>query len=143
MVSMSPKSSSPALAYCHSCFLISQKQSSVTETVYLACLPQPGKEKKGGKKQTHKPGSQHKIILHNTRQFKEALPILPPHHHHHHRAHTHTPLFALMKKKERVIERKGGGGDGVGVHIRRKLLFAPQSHLGLLIIVFRVQQLGC
>lgn len=48
MVSMSPQSSSPALAYCHSCFLISQKQSSVTQTVYLACLPQPGKEKKRG-----------------------------------------------------------------------------------------------
>lgn len=45
MVSMSPQSSSPALAYCHSCFLISQTQSSVTQTVYLVCLPQPGREK--------------------------------------------------------------------------------------------------
>lgn len=49
MVSVSPQSSSPALAYCHSCFLISQTQSSVTQTVYLACLPQPGREKEGEK----------------------------------------------------------------------------------------------
>lgn len=43
--------------------------------------------------QTRKPGSRHKIILHNTREFKEALPTplqTPP-----------LPLFTL----------KRGGGD--------------------------------
>lgn len=90
MVSVSPQPSSPARAYCHCCFLISQAQSSVTRTVYLACLPQPGREKDGRGRQTHEPGSRHKIILHNTREFKEALPTPPP-----------PPPFAL----------KRGGGD--------------------------------
>lgn len=110
MVSMSPQSSSPALAYCHSCFLISQTQSSVTQTVYLACLPQPGREKEGEKK----PGSRHKIILHNTREFKEALPISP--------RTPPPPLFALMKKTRGDKEKKKGGK-----HIRRKLLNSPLS----------------
>lgn len=95
MVSMSPQSSSPALAYCHSCFLISQMQSSVTQTVYLACLPQPGREKEGRKKQTHKPGSRHKIILHNTREFKEALPIPPR------TPSPHTSLCSYEKRRGR------------------------------------------
>lgn len=134
MVSVSPQSSSPAPAYCHSCFLISQTQSSVTQTVYLACLPQPGREKEEEKKQTHKPGSRHKIILHNTREFKEALPTpprpssLPP-----------PPLFALMKKGGGDKEKREEGG---GPHQKKAVKFAPQSRLGLLIIVFRAQQLG-
>lgn len=41
-----PRSPRPtALLHCDPCFLISQMQSSVTQIVYLACLPQPG----GGK----------------------------------------------------------------------------------------------
>lgn len=127
-----PQSSSPTLAHCHSpLFLISQKQSSVTQTVYLACLPQPGKEKRGGwGGQTHEPESLHKIILHNTREFKEALPIPPL-----------APHLPLMKKGGGGGLREGKKG-GAGGHQKKAVKFTPRSRLGLLIIVFRVQQSG-
>lgn len=83
------------------------------------CLPSVSattrKRKGEGKKQTHKPGSRHKIILHNTREFKEALPIPP-------RPPPPPPLFALMKKGGGDKEEKKGGK-----HIRRKLLNSPLS----------------
>lgn len=76
-----PSPHPPALAYCDSCFLISQTQSSVTQTVYLACLPQPRREKERREREKkNRHTSQDlgtKIILHNTREFKEALPTPP------------------------------------------------------------------
>lgn len=96
-------------AYCHSHFLISQKQSSVTQN----CLPSVSattrkkKKRKEGRRrvggdggQTHKPGSRHKIILHNTREFKEALPIPAPQHH----------LSTSPSTSLRSYEKKGRGG---------------------------------
>lgn len=91
--------------------------------------------------QTHKPGSLHKIILHNTREFKEALPIPPL-----------APHLPLMKKGGGDEEEKdcvcvcvlGGVGEvgEVAAHQKEAVKFTPQSRLGLLIIVLRVQQLG-
>lgn len=86
--------------------------------------------------QTHKPGSLHKIILHNTREFKEALPIPPL-----------APHLPLMKKGGGNEEEKDcvcvcvGVGE-VAAHQKKAVKFTPQSRLGLLIIVLRVQQLG-
>lgn len=124
-----------------SCLFFNFSNAIKCDTNCLPSVSATTRKRKGKreKKQTHKPGSRHKIILHNTREFKEALPIPPrtprpsppP-------ATSPPPLFALMKKGGGDKEEKRGGK-----HIRRKLLNQlPQSRLGLLIIVFRVQQLG-
>lgn len=117
MVSVSPLSSSPALAHCHSSFFNFSKAIKC-DTNCLPSVSATTRKRKRGGGQTHEPGYRHKIILHNTREFKEALPIPPsaPH------------PFLLWKKEGGDEEEKGGAG---GTHQKKAAKFTPQSRFGI------------
>lgn len=118
MVSVSPQSSSPSPGLLW--FLFFNFSNAIKcDTNCLPSVSATTRKRKGGeRKNRHKPGSRHKIILHNTREFKEALPTPP--------RTPSAPSAALCS-----YEKRRGGDKGEKKakkeHIRRKLLNSPLS----------------